>query len=116
MAEVTGSGSVSNQKYWKHEWETLTNGDTGAPARPRGAKSLTVQVLGTFGASGEVTMQGSLDGTNWFTLEDEQGNGIVISSAGSATVSSQVEFVRPNVTNGDGTTDLDVFIGGSVLF
>lgn len=68
-----------------------------------------VQVLGTFGAGGSVTVEGSLDGgTTWATLNDVQGNALTFTSARIEKIQETVAQVRARVTAGDGTTSLTV--------
>jgi hypothetical protein len=115
MAVIVGSGGVGNDKYWLYEWEGLGDEDTGRPVRMGGLADKTVTVNGTFGAGGEVTIQGSQDGTTWHTLSNTQGDPLVISVTGVETITENTKFVRPNVTDGDGNTSLNVRIGASAL-
>lgn len=89
-------------------WEGCANGDTGSPVEVSGKEVQSVQVTGTFGSGGTVVLQGSNDGTNYVTLLDEDGSAISLTGAGLVGVRSRAKFVRPSVTAGDGTTDLDV--------
>ena len=77
----------------------------------------TFQVTGTFGASPVMTIQGSNDGINWFTLTTPSGNTSgTLGVAGPATfVAALIEQIteacvqyRPSFTGGDGTTNLTV--------
>jgi hypothetical protein len=70
----------------------------------------TVAITGTFGAGGNVAMEGSLDGANFFTLTDPQGNLLNIPAAGPfiKAITEAVIQIRPHVTGGDGTTSLTV--------
>ena len=70
----------------------------------------TVQVIGTFGTGGTCTIQGSIDGTTWATLNDPQGNALTVQAAKIETILEATPYLRPNITAGDGSTDLDVFI------
>jgi hypothetical protein len=89
-------------------WSGLLNGDTGAPVTFHDYPDRTVQITGTFGASGSVSFEGSNDGTNWVVLTDPQGGAITKTSASIETVTEVPRYVRPNVTAGDGTTNLVV--------
>lgn len=84
---------------------TTTNADgqpVGYPGRDR-----SIQVTGTFGAGGSVTLQGSNDGgANWFALNDWSGAPITFTSAGLKTVRDDAALMRPFVTAGDGTTSI----------
>lgn len=91
-------------------WAALANGDVGAPLDTGDFADRTVQVLGTFGSGGQVTIQGSLDGSNWFTLSNPTGNALVFTSAGGKGVLEMVRYLRPNITAGDGTTSITVLL------
>lgn len=94
-----------------YKWETLTTtNDTGSPVQLARMTDRTIQVTGTFGAGGTVVIEGSLDGTNYYTLNDLQGTALSITAAKIEGVSEVVTYIRPRVTAGDGTTDLDVFL------
>jgi len=54
-------------------WSGLLNGDTGTPLEEPDFGDRTVQIGGTFGAGGSVTLQGSNDGTNWVAVTDPKG-------------------------------------------
>jgi hypothetical protein len=91
-------------------WETLTASDTGEPlTTSRGPIISTVQATGTFG--GTVSLQGTINGTDWFTLEDKNGDAIEFTAAGAAEFSSAVRKVRPIA--GSGVSDVDVFLAVS---
>ncbi len=113
MAEIVGSGSVGNDKYWLHTWEGLGNGDTGRPVRVSHMADKTVTVEGTFGASGNCAIEGSMNGTNWYPLTDPQGNALDMAADSTSAITENPRFVRPSVDNGDGTTSLNVRIGAS---
>lgn len=115
MAEVGGQGSVSNDKYWLYTWTGLGNSDTGKPVARSKFSDKTASIDGTFSTGGEVTMEGSHDGSTWFTLTDTQGNVAVVTTAGSVLLAENPKFVRPNVTGGDGSTSLNVRIGAGAL-
>jgi len=87
-------------------WSGLLNGDTGNAIEMPDWADRCIQVTGTFGASGSVRFEGSLDGTNYFPLTDPQGNALNITAAGGEAVTEVTRYVRPNVTAGDGTTSL----------
>lgn len=95
-------------------WLTMANGDTGTPLLPEHSadyQDRTVQVTGTFGTGGSVTIQGSNDGgTTWATLTDPLGNALTFTAAGMKQITEMAEQMRPNVTAGDGTTSLNVHI------
>lgn len=89
-------------------WSGLTNAtsDTGEPVALPNRADRSVQVTGTFGAGGTIVIEGTLDGTNYVTLTDPQGNALSKTAAFLEAISEAVKFVRPRVTAGDGTTSL----------
>ena len=84
-------------------WGAMATGDNGAPVSTNG-RNLSVQVLGTFGGA-TVTMQGSNDGTNWATLNDQAvpGNVCSFTSAGFKGVLQMPKYIRPVVSGGAGS-------------
>lgn len=93
-------------------WAGLANADSGSAGDLVGSPDKTVQVTGTFGAGGSVTLQGSNDGTNWETLSDPLGTALTFTAAGLKAVLENPLYIRPIVTAGDGTTDLAVTLCG----
>ena len=71
----------------------------------------SVQVLGTFGAAGNLRVEGSNDGgTTYAVLSDPQGNALNVTAAKVEAITEVTLLTRPFITAGDGTTDLDVSI------
>jgi len=89
-------------------WSGLLNGDTGNAIQMPGAADRSIQISGTFGVGGSVTIQGSNDGTNFVALTDPQGNAITKTAAAIEQVSEVTRYIRPSVTAGDGSTSLVV--------
>ena len=95
------------------KWIGLANGESGEPFISPGTADKTVQVKGTFGSGGNVIIEGSLDGVDYFQLKDELGNNLSFSSTDGETVMQNVVYLRPRVTAGDGTTAIDVWLLGN---
>ena len=92
------------------KWEGLNTTDTtGTPIYISRKTDRSVQIGGTFGG-GTVTIEGSNDGTTYFTLNDLQGSAISKTAAALEGVAEVVKWIRPKVTGGDGTTDIDVYL------
>jgi hypothetical protein len=95
-------------------YETLTTGNNVGAAIPERYSDFadrTVQVAGTFGAGGNLRIEGSNDnGSNYAALNDPQGNALNVGAAKIEAIIEVPLLMRPNVTAGDGTTDLDVSI------
>lgn len=89
-------------------WETLTGSDTGEPLYlGQGGAQVAVQVTGTFGAA--VSIQGTIDGTNWFDLTSGPGGSAVnFTAAGYAEISTAVWAIRPSAAAL--VSDVDVYL------
>lgn len=87
-------------------WTGLLNGDDGAPYEGGDWGDRTVQFAGTFGAGGTIVLEGSNDGTTYFTLTDPQSTAISKTAAGLEQVVELPRYMRPRVTAGDGSTSL----------
>lgn len=91
-------------------WASMANGDVGGPVERLRFPDRSVQVVGTFGAGGNCRIQGSNEAspTNYATLTDPQGNALDFTAAAIELVTEMTSSIRPNVTAGDGTTNLTV--------
>ena len=83
-------------------WASMGNADTGDAAGFPHFADKTVQIDGTFG-SATVVIEGSVDGTTYFTLTDPQGNNISKTSAALETIEENVMYIRPKTSGGTGT-------------
>jgi hypothetical protein len=72
-------------------------GDVFGPM-PQGLPLSAVAVTGTFG--GTVFIEGSLDGTNWFSLRDTQNAALELTAAGLRELSTGVPFIRVRTGTG----------------
>jgi hypothetical protein len=91
-------------------WTGLDSDDSGAPAELVDYPDKTVTITGTFGAAGSITIQGSNNGTDWFSMTDPQTAAVVKTSAAMEMLVEAPRYIRPLVTAGDGTTSLTVQI------
>lgn len=107
----TNNTSINFKRY---NWLAMANGDTGTPLPPDATcdyQDRTIQITGTFGAGGSLSFKGSNDGgTTWVTMTDPLGNALTFTSAGLKQITEMPEKVRPEVTAGDGTTSLNVYL------
>lgn len=88
-------------------WTGLLNGDTGEPFLYSDyGGDASVEVQGTFGVGGSITLEGSNNGVTFYAMTDPQGNAITKTAAGIETAEEAPLYIRPNVTAGDGTTTL----------
>jgi hypothetical protein len=87
-------------------WSGMANGDSGAAYVNVSAADRSVQVTGTFGASGTVKIQGSNDTSNFAQLHDAAGDELSFTAAGIEAIAEVTQHIRPIVTGGDETTSL----------
>lgn len=95
------------------QWTGLTSAtsDVGSAVKFGSWKDRTVQVTGTFGAGGSVSLKGSNDGgTTWATLTDANNAALTFTSTGLKAITELPYEIRPEVTAGDGTTSLTVTV------
>lgn len=87
-------------------WEALNAGDDGSPVLLSAYPDKTAQAIGD---ATSVAIQGSMDGTNWFALDDPQGTTIALAGATNdmAAISQNPLYIRPVATGG---TDTDVIL------
>jgi hypothetical protein len=98
-----GDGSVIAVNY-----EALSEADTAPPAFEYPAwNDQSVQVVGAFGG-GNVSVEGSNDGTNWVILKDPAGSAITFTADGLAEIGTPARFIRPKQPTGT-SVDVDVF-------
>lgn len=85
---------------------TATNADGGSvTAHEYGDR--TVQFSGEFNGATAV-LQGSNDGSEWFSLTDPQGNAISKTASALETVMEVPRFTRVNTSGGGGSQDITV--------
>lgn len=83
-------------------WAGLEADDTGQPYHlpPRRGPITAVQIQGVSGHS--VSIQGTIDGTNWHTLLDRLGATATRTGNGIIELTTAVAAIRPSVTGGSG--------------
>lgn|SRR5262245_7808993 len=93
-------------------WTGLLNTETGVSAdMPVDAATRSIQISGTFGVGGNVVIEGSNDGTNFFTLNNALGTALgTITAAALHSLDQNCLFVRPRISGGDGTTLINVIL------
>lgn len=111
MATINGVDSQYAMSHRLRTWSALTT--TNADGNPinfasNGMGGVTFQVTGTWGAGGALVIEGSNDGTNYFTLTDQANAALTLSANALKTVRDTPLYIRPRVTAGDGTTNLVV--------
>lgn len=112
-ATVVGTTTqIDNKNKGLHKtvWTPLTAANAvGDTAGPELGADRTVAVTGTFN-SATVVIQGSLDGTNFFTLNDFQGSAISCTAACLEGIAEFVPYIRPSTSGGGGSQSITVTI------
>lgn len=85
-------------------WSGLHNGDTGLPLVLQGYAYVYQVLTGTQGTNGEVTLQRSVSSTTPVWGSNSPISVVPTNTSGGNNLVPGA--VRPNVTNGDGTTNL----------
>lgn len=89
-------------------WSSLTGTEVGDAATISRWQDRTVQAVGAFTS---VTMQGSNDGSNYFTLTDPQGVDIILTAAGGCIIAENPVYIRPSAVGGG--AEFAVIVAGS---
>lgn len=99
--------SEGNYKAVISTWGPMAAGDVATPVNLREYSDRSIQVSGTFGGA-TIAIQGSIDGVEWGTLGNAQGDPLSFTSGRIEAVAELVAFIKPVITGGDGTTAITV--------
>ena len=102
VVEMLGGSSV------RVTWPSMLNGDVGSAVTFGELADRSFQVAGTFGTGGSVAIKGSNDNTNFVDLSDLRGVAFAINTSRIEQIEDSTYAIRPQVTAGDGTTNLTV--------
>lgn len=104
FARAAGQEQYNDAKLG--QWAGLLSGDTAEPLAIPLYADKSVSVEGTLGPA-TVTIKGSLDGVNYYTLSDPQGNALTFTTATKRleAILENVVYVMPEVSGADGTTN-----------
>ncbi len=108
VTEEQLAGSTSPAGTSRITWGPIALGDVCLPVHYHSHADRSVQVVGTFGVGGTMVVEGSLDETNFATLNDPQGVALSITSAKVKAVSEMTTVIRPRISAGDGSTAITV--------
>jgi len=104
---VNGSGG----RVFVNTWTAMAaNGDVGEAIEHVSCRDRCVTFTGTWGSGGTAVLQGSNDETNWFTLKDLAGTAISKTADGLSQVGDMPRYIRPMLTAGTGSIDIDVIL------
>ena len=92
-----------------YRWESLTEADTATAIKASSLADKAIQVTGNFGTSGDVHIEGSMDGVSFAQLNDPQGDAISLTSAGIVQIQENAVFIRPVLDAGTGV-DVDIYL------
>lgn len=131
MVEVVRSPSIATDLGMTNckliTWSALDSDDSGQAVFVPMYSDKCVQIGGTFGSGGSVTIYGSNDldavrtdlanGTlfgsataEWVALTDAQGNALTKTAAAIEQILENPAYICPVVTAGDGTTSIEVML------
>lgn len=85
-------------------WSSLHNGDTGLPLSISGYEARGVSVTGVQGVNGELDLESSASSVTPFFTSLHSFTTVPTHTTG--LTDSGFSSIRPNVSNGDGTTSL----------
>jgi len=89
---------VSTGKIDVYSWKEMKEGDKGEPLVFGSLLSFkSLQVEGAFGSSGVLSMEGSNNGKEWFSLTSEIGE---VTAPGIYQIRDYAYMVRPAVSGG----------------
>ena len=86
-------------------WSNIASADTTTGFEAGYAKSISVQLKGTFTAT-TVQFEGSNDGTTYYQLDDIEGTAISKTAAAFFEVRDRPKYVRPKIAAGGASTDV----------
>ena len=91
------------------QWSGVVSGDTCNPLAVPLYSDKSVSVEGTFGTA-TVYIRGSIDGVNYYTLNDPQGNALTFASGTKRieAILENVAYIQPVIATPDGTTNLQI--------
>ena len=91
-------------------WSDMANGDVGDPIVLTRYNDRTIQVGGTFGVGGTMTLEGSNDGAQWDAMRDVFNVDITATSNKLITLTEVPLYIRPHITAGNGSTAITVTV------
>lgn len=113
MAVITPVTAEAEGNNYVVSWSAIGDSDTCTAVAWGGARDKTVQMQGTWG-SATVVLQGSIDGTNYITLTDPQGNAISKTDNAMETVMENVRYIKPSTSGGTGSSvNVYLLMGGA---
>jgi hypothetical protein len=110
MALVTHTVKDWGKYAFTYIWKDILNGGTADAITPLEYTNAAVQVTGVPNG-GTITIQGSIDGTNFTTLHDVSNSALSFAAAGGPTnILEHVPYIQPVLASGWASTDLNVYV------
>lgn len=105
MASITPTKSEKGPWHQVFKWTPVTEADTCVAVKlERPYYAYGMQVTGTFGGA-TITLQGSIDGTNFVALDDADGAAISLTSAGiNGAGRDLVLYLKPVTASGSSSS------------
>ena len=110
MSEIAYTEDSTTRGVVVVSWVGLANGDTGAPYLAPHFSDKCIQADNTFSTGGSANIEGTNDplAANYSTLHASDGNALTFTAEGIEQISENPYLLRPNITAGDGSTDINV--------
>jgi hypothetical protein len=95
-------------------WIEMGQSDTATAVQLGAWSDRSVQVAGDFSGAASLAIHGSNDGTNYILLQDTLGDDLTFTAAGLLSIGQATRYIKPVLSSGNGSTDLDIVIHGVV--
>lgn len=103
MPETPYTNEFSENGTRVFQWANVTEADTFQRIDLGGLHGdVTIIARGNFGTGGDVTLEGSHDGTNWYAVNDPAGSPISLTAEGYAAARDVFPYMRPALSAGTG--------------
>lgn len=114
MAIIQPTEEKVNSRLLIKTYTGVTESDTCEPYESAGFVDRTVQFDGTFGGE-TVTLEGSNDGSTYFTLKDNLGVSISATSNAMFYVAEAPKHIRPAVAGNGTSTSVNITIANNAV-
>lgn len=111
MATIAASQVVMADGVVVTTWASVTEADTGRAVGMARFPDRTVQVTGDFTTSGAITLEGSNDNVTFGTLNDHNGDALVITDSVPRLIAENTLYIRPRATAGTAVSMTVVIVG-----
>ena len=110
MATVTPTETETAGRTYLSHWALLTATTDGIAVQLPGAADRAVQVYGTNWGGATCVIEGSLDGTNYFTLHDAAGSALSFTTSGGNIIQENVLHLRARLSVAGTAAVVDVYV------